>query len=120
MNNNSFQQLSEDERTKKFKAILNTKTKGALSSDDMHSILFAISPCRQYQISVHHDPKIFRSVLQLDDGYRGRTVLGQATTSFKQREGELYCSTRPAAIILRNMADERSVCQLHIFVPPKQ
>lgn len=120
MKNNSFQQLSEEEKSKKFRAILNTKTEGALTNDEMHSILFAISPCRQYQITVYHDPEVFRSILQLDEGYRGRTVLGQATTSFKQNKGELYCSTRPAAIILRNMADEKSAFQLHIFVPPKQ
>lgn len=120
MTNESFKLLSEEEKNTKFRAILNTRTDGALSGEEMRSLLLCVSPKRQYIIKVCHDKDVFRNVLQLADGYTGRTVLGQAFVSHEGNRGELFCTTRPAAVILRKCADEVSPCQLHIFVPPER
>lgn len=119
MTNESFKLLSEEEKNTKFRAILNTRTDGALSGEEMRSLLLCVSPKRQYSIKVYYDKEAFRNVLQLAEGYTGRTVLGQAFVSH-EGNGELFCTTRPAAVILRKCADEVSLSQLHIFVPPER
>lgn len=120
MTNETFKLLSEEEKSTKFKAILNTKTEGALSGEEMHSLLTSISPQNQYSIYVYKEQDAFCNVLQLTEGYTGRTVLGQVVVSHKQHCGELFCITRPAAVILRKIGEDTSPYQLHIFVPQKR
>ena len=120
MTNESFNLLSEEEKNTKFRAILNTRTDGALSEEEMRSLLLSVSPNKQYGIKVHHDKNAFFEVLQLTDGYKGRTVLGQVTVSHGENCGELYCTTRPAAVILQRCIDEENLCQLHIFIPTER
>lgn len=120
MRNAAFCLLTEPEKSSKFRAILNEKTERTLTGEEMRSILLCVSPHRQYSIKVHSDADRFREVLQLSNGFRGKTVLGQVLVSHDNTRGELYCPAHPAAIILNNLADESSTNQLHIYIPPSR
>ena len=118
MRNQAFCLLTETDRNLKFRAILNTRTDGCLTDDELRSILLCISPTKQYRICVHRDSGAFRQVLQLRDGFRGKTVFGQALASHGATPGELYDHAQSAAIILTNQADENTANELHIYLPP--
>ena len=118
MRNQAFCLLTETDRNLKFRAILNTRTDGCLTDDELRSILLCISPTKQYRICVHRDSGAFRQVLQLRDGFRGKTVFGQALASHGTTPGELYDRAQSAAIILTNQADENTANELHIYLPP--
>lgn len=118
MRNQAFCLLTETDRNLKFRAILNTRTDGCLTDDELRSILLCVSPAKQYRICVHRDSGAFRQVLQLRDGFRGKTVFGQALASHGTIPGELYDRAQPAAIILTNQADENAANELHIYLPP--
>ena len=120
MRNAAFCLMTEAEQKSKFRAILNNKTERALTADEMKSILLCVSPHKQCSIVVHNDADKFREVLQLSSGFRGKTVLGQVLVSHDNTRGELYCPALPAAILLKNQADESSADQLHIFIPPSR
>jgi hypothetical protein len=89
-----------------------------LTDDELRSVLLCISPTKQYRICVHRDSGAFRQVLQLRDGFRGKTVFGQALASHGTTPGELYDHAQSAAIILTNQADENTANELHIYLPP--
>ena len=118
MRNQAFCLLTETDRNLKFRAILNTRTDGCLTDDELRSVLLCIAPTKQYRICVHRDSGAFRQVLQLRDGFRGKTVFGQALASHGTTPGELYDRAQPAAIILTNQADENTASELHIYLPP--
>ena len=118
MRNQAFCLLSETDRNLKFRAILNTRTDGCLTDDELRSVLLCISPTKQYRICVHRDSGAFRQVLQLRDGFRGKTVFGRALASHGTTPGELYDHAQSAAIILTNQADENTANELHIYLPP--
>ena len=118
MRNQAFCLLTETDRNLKFRAILNTRTDGCLTDDELRSVLLCISPTKQYRIRVHRDSGAFRQVLQLRDGFRGKTVFGQALASHGTIPGELYDRAQPAAIILTNQADDNTANELHIYLPP--
>lgn len=118
MRNQAFCLLTETDRNLKFRAILNTRTDGCLTDEELRSILLCVSPAKQYRICVHRDSGAFRQVLQLRDGFRGKTVFGQALASHGTIPGELYDRAQPAAIILTNQADENTASELHIYLPP--
>ena len=120
MRNAAFCLLTEAEKNSKFRAILNDKTERTLTAEEMGSILLCVSPRKQCSIVVHNDADKFREVLQLSSGFRGKTVLGQVLVSHDNTRGELYCPTLPAAILLKNQADESSAHQLHIYIPPSR
>ena len=118
MRNQAFCLLTETDRNLKFRAILNTRTDGCLTDDELRSVLLCISPTKQYRICVHRDSGAFRQVLQLRDGFRGKTVFGQALASHGTTPGELFDRAQSAAIILTNQADEKTANELHIYLPP--
>ena len=118
MRNQAFRLLPETDRNLKFRAILNTRTNGRLSDEELRCIMLCISPEKQYCIRVHRDSDAFRQVLQLRDGYRGKTVFGQALASHGNVPGELYNRSQSAAIILTNQTDECAGSELHIYIPP--
>ena len=118
MRNQAFCLLTETDRNLKFRAILNTRTDGCLTDDELRSVLLCISPTKQYRICVHRDSGAFRQVLQLRDGFRGKTVFGQALARHGTTPGELYDRAQSAAIILTNQADENTANELHIYLPP--
>ena len=118
MRNQAFCLLTETDRNLKFRAILNTRTDGCLTDDELRSVLLCISPTKQYRICVHRDSGAFRQVLQLRDGFHGKTVFGQALASHGATPGELYDRAQSAAIILTNQADENTANELHIYLPP--
>ena len=118
MRNQAFCLLTETDRNLKFRAILNTRTDGCLTDDELRSVLLCISPTKQYRICVHRDSGAFRQVLQLRDGFSGKTVFGQVLASHGTTPGELYDRAQSAAIILTNQADENTANELHIYLPP--
>ena len=118
MRNQAFCLLTETDRNLKFRAILNTRTDGCLTDDELRSVLLCISPTKQYRIWVHRDSGAFRQVLQPRAGFRGKTVFGQALASYGTTPGELYDRAQSAAIILTNQADENTANELHIYLPP--
>ena len=118
MRNQAFCLLTETDRNLKFRAILNTRTDGCLTDDELRSILLCVSPAKQYRICVHRDSGAFRQVLQLRDGFRGKTVFGQALASHGTIPGELYNRAQSAAIILTNQADDSVGNELLIYIPP--
>ena len=120
MRNGDFYLLTETEKQAKFRAILNDKTNRTLTDEELRSILLCFSAEKQYSIVVHNEADRFRQVLQLSSGFRGKTVLGQVLVSHDNTRGELYCPTLPAAILLKNQADESSAHQLHIYIPPSR
>lgn len=120
MRNEAFYLLNETEKKIKFRAILNDKTNRTLTDEELRSILLCFSAQKQCSIVVHNDAERFREVLQLSSGFQGKTVLGQVLVSHDNIRGELYCPTLPAAILLKNQADESSADQLHIYIPPSR
>ena len=120
MRNGDFYLLTETEKQAKFRAILNDKTERTLTAEELRSILLCFSAEKQYSIVVHNEADRFRQVLQLSSGFRGKTVLGQVLVSHDKTRGELYCPALPAAILLKNQADESSAIQLHIYIPPSR
>lgn len=118
MRNQEFCLLTETDRNLKFRAILNTRTDGCLTDDELRSILLCVSPGKQCCIHVYRECGAFRQVLQLRDGFRGKTVFGQALASHGNTPGELYNRAQSAAIILTNQADESMGNELHIYIPP--
>ena len=120
MRNEDFYLLTETEKKARFRAILNDKTNRTLTAEETRSILACFSAEKQYNIVVHNEADRFREVLQLSSGFRGKTVLGQVLVSHDDMRGELYCPTLPAAVLLKNQADESSASQLHIYIPPSR
>ena len=118
MRNQAFCLLPETDRNLKFRAILNTRTNGCLTDEELRSIMLCVSPAKQYCIRVYRDSGAFRQVLQLRDGFRGKTVFGQALASHGTTPGELYNRAQSAAIILTNQADDSMGDELLIYIPP--
>ena len=120
MRNAAFCLLTEAEKKSKFRAILNEKTERTLTTDELRNIILCVPSHKQCSIVVHNDTDKFRKVLQLSSGFRGKTVLGQVLVSHDDMRGELYCPALPAAILLKNQADESSASQLHVYIPPSR
>ena len=118
MRNQEFCLLTEADRNLKFRSILNTRTDGCLTDEELRSILLCASPGKQLCIHVYRDSVEFRQVLQLQDGVRSKTVFGQVLASHGATPGELYNHAQSAAIILTNQADESMCNELHIYIPP--
>ena len=118
MQNGLFKLLSEEEKNTKFKAILNTRTAGCLNEEELRSILLAITVDRQYRISVFVDQERYQKELQLDNGLRGKTIFGQALSSYGKREGRIYNASVPAVVTIHDTAEPSGVCRLLIYIPP--
>lgn len=120
MTNETFLLLSAEERQSKFRAVLNSKTDGCLSGEELRDILLTISSDRQYEVSVYWDAGKFCRSLALSEDSRGRTILGQVMAGHGQAPGKLFCETQAAAVLVRKQADEGMLNQLHIFIPPER
>ena len=120
MRNGLFKLLTEEEKNTKFKAILNTRTGGCLSEEELRRILLAVMVDRQYQICVHVDETQYQKDLQLDDGLRGKTIFGQALSSYGKREGRLYNVSAPAVVLVHNTDESDSIYRLLIYIPPER
>ena len=117
MENEIFSVLSDNERQTKLKSVIRKKTGNRLNSYETESILSGVRLNRQYEIQVYENTKDFRSILTLTQGYRGKTVFGQALSGKAERPGELYDETRAAAVIVNNVADINGLNRIHIYIP---
>ncbi len=117
MENEIFSVLSDNERQTKLKSVIRNKTGNRLNSYETESILSGVRLNRQYEIQVYENTKDFRSILTLTQGYRGKTVFGQALSRTAERPGELYDETRAAAVIVNNVADINGLNRIHIYIP---
>lgn len=108
MRNAAFCLLTEPEKSSKFRAILNEKTERTLTGEEMRSILLCVSPHRQYSIKVHSDADRFREVLQLSNGFRGKTVLGQVLVSHDIEIQEPSTIVQPGVLVGLNSLLEQT------------
>ncbi len=117
MVNEVFSVLTDTVRQTKLRNAIKNKTKNRLNSDEADSIINGIQLNRQYSISVYENENDFRKALDIADGYRGQTVLGQALAATPWCVGELYDPSRAAAIIVKNITKTDAIQQIHIYVP---
>lgn len=120
MRNDTFRLLSPEEKKSKFRAILNTRTEGRLTEDELRIILQVHSPEKQYSIKVFNEKDAYTAVLQLPKGHRGRTLFGQVFSSYEDQPGELVSPSRSAAIIAFNPAEPTSIQQLLLYIPQER
>lgn len=126
MKNKEFGKQPQREKTAKFKAVLRNRTNGAMSNNDLESIIRSVSPDRQYAIYVHSDSDSFCQAITLshsDDGCdQGKKILGNFTFGNRYEYGcdspaqYQECDRTAAAVIIRG-ASERTTHEIHIFVP---
>lgn len=117
MVNAVFSVLADTVKENKLRNAIKSKTKNRLNSDDTDSIIKGVKLNLQYSINVYETESDFRKALDIEDGYRGHTLFGQALASTPWCVGELYDPSRAAAIIVRNMAKSDAPQQIHIYVP---
>lgn len=120
MRNHSFGLLSEEKKKSKFRAILNTRTNGCLTGEELNKITHSIVPRRQYSIKVYYDAAAFLGVLHIEEGCQTKTILGQGLVRFGDLRGELACTSDPVAIIVHKLADGGSINKLHIYIPSER
>ena len=118
MTNGTFKFLTEGEKQTKFRAILNTKTCGCLTEEELQTILESISLNRQYCISVCHDSTKFSSLLILTDDQLGYTIVGKALLGITDHPCGLVNVDEAAAIMLSNTAEADGVRALYLYIPP--
>lgn len=112
-----FSALTDTVKENKLRNAIKSKTKNRLNSDEADSIVRGVQLSHQYSICVYEKEADFRKALDIEDGYRGRTVLGQALAATPWCVGELYDSSRAAAIIVKKIAEADALQQIHIYIP---
>lgn len=117
MTNETFKLLTEDEKQTKFRAVLNAKTNGCLTEEEMRDILLTASLNKQYSIIICQDSEVFTSRLTLADSWNGRTVFGQALLGRADCPGQLFRVDEAAAVMLCDTADTDGTRMLYIYIP---
>lgn len=117
MTNETFKLLTEDEKQTKFKAVLNAKTNGCLTEEEMRDILLSASLHKQYSIIICQNSEVFTSRLTLADNWHGRTVFGQALLGRTDCPGRLFRIDEAAAVMLCDTADADATRMLYIYIP---
>lgn len=122
MRNKGFFLLTEQERSAKIRAVLNTKSGGGLTGDEIQEILHSLPPDKQYEILIYHNPDDFCMGVTRMKGAKKRLILGTDFQGFKSRAGKLVCDmqTKAVAILVRKKTSLEECSQLHIFVPPER
>lgn len=118
MTNEAFLLLSEKKRNAKFKAVLNTKTKGCLTDEELRGILYAVPANRQYEIVVYHDPDDFCQGITRTEGARRRLVLGTSLVEVRKLDYDTQVQTM--AVTIRKKMDSEELNQLHILIPSER
>ena len=126
MKNKVFGKQSERERAAKLKAVLRNRTNSALSDDELDSIIRSVSTDRQYAILVHTDTESFCQTLVLahtnngcDHGniVFGDVALGNNYGPGNEQSAYHHNRHKTAAAVITRGAAERTVHEIHIFVP---
>lgn len=120
MTNEAFQLLTEAERQAKFKAVLNSKTEGCLTGEELNDILLIISLRQQYSVKVYRDVQEFHRKLAIFDDSLSQTIFGQVMEENRQISGSLLGDKQAAAVLVTKMAVDGMVHQIHIFIPPER
>lgn len=120
MTNEAFQLLTEAERQAKFKAVLNSKTEGCLTGEELNDILLIISPRQQYSVKVYRDMQEFHRNLSIFDDSLSQTIFGQVMEENRQMPGSLLGDKQAAAVLVTKTAMDGMVHQIHIFIPPER
>lgn len=126
MKNKEFGKQSQREKAAKLKAVIRNRTNGALSNDELDSIIRSISADRQYAILVHTDTKSFCQALVLAHSNNGcdhgNIVFGDITFGNNYGSGNKHSAYhhnrhKTAAAVITRGATERTTHEIHIFVP---
>lgn len=122
MTNERFLLLTEQERNAKFRAVLNTKSGGGLTGDEIQEILHVLPADKQYEILIYHRTDEFCLGITRIKGARKRLILGADFQGFRNQEGRLVCDvqSRAVAIAVRKKTSLEECSQLHIFIPPER
>lgn len=122
MTNERFLLLTEQERNAKFRAALNTKSRGGLTGDEIQEILHVLPADKQYEILIYHRTDEFCLGITRIKGARKRLILGADFQGFRNQEGRLVCDvqSRAVAIAVRKKTSLEECSQLHIFIPPER
>ena len=119
MKNEDFLSLTEQERTAKFKAVLNTRSQGGLTGDEIQEILHVLSADKQYEILIYHKMDEFCQKITRMKGIKKRLILGQG---FRNKAGNLVCDvpSQAVAIAVWKNTSLEECSQLHVLIPPER
>lgn len=116
MTNESFSLLSQEEKNRKFRAVLNSRTAGNLTSREVECIMHSISMDKQYRILVYDSYDALMEYIQLADNYQCELVLGKDYIPCGHISDEEKCLTEPVVIISHHQIEMNKVHELHIFI----
>lgn len=117
MINTAFMRLSIEEKKTKLKCALRSKTGDCLMDSELDELIRAISVKRQYVVHIHSRIDLFRDLLTLSEADHGHVALGQVRLGTQGHHGKLYCTDRPAAVVLHRAEGPINCRELHIYVP---
>lgn len=122
MKNEDFLSLTDQERTAKFKAVLNTRSQGGLTGDEIQEILHVLPADKQYEILIYHKTDEFSMKIARMKGAKKRLILGDDFHGFRNKAGKLVCDvpSQAVAIAVWKKTSLEECSQLHILIPPER
>ncbi len=116
MENNTFTILNSEEKKKKLKNVLKSRTQGYLTEAELDRVMQSVKINRQYVIRLFFKPTEFRKALTLPKMSKGEVIFGCARLGLKGKVGVLEDEDYPVAIItmIRAKRLENQIC---IYIP---
>ena len=95
MKNEDFLSLTDQERTAKFKAVLNTRSQGGLTGDEIQEILHVLPADKQYEILIYHKTDEFSMKIARMKGAKSGSFWGMIFMDSETRQGNWCAMCRP-------------------------
>lgn len=116
MTNNNFTNLDEEEKKKKLKNVLKSRTRGYLTESELETVMQSVKVNRQYAIKLFFKAEEFRRTLTLPKMCGGEIILGSARLGLRGKIGALQDETQPVVAIVR-IRTKTLENQIRIFIP---
>lgn len=116
MTNETFLLMSDEEKNRKFKTVLKTKTGNLLTDEELNIIISNIPLKKQFAVRIYNDPVEFQTRLMLSDGSDSKTILGSMIAGADNSICRLFDFGKAAAVITKDNSSQ-GVNSIHIYIP---
>ncbi len=116
MENNNFTILDREDKKKKLKNVLKSRTQGYLTDAELDRVMQSVKINRQYVIRLFFKAAEFRKTLTLPKMSKGEVVFGYARLGLKGKVGVLEDDAYPVVtiVMIRTKRLENRIC---IYIP---
>ena len=120
MTNETFLLMSEEEKSKKFKGVLKSKTDNCLTDDEMRIIICNLLTNTQYTVRTYKDGYEFLGIIALSNARNSRTLLGSVVPGASPESNMFFNAEHTAAVITKKHINDSDEYCIHIYLPPQR